>query len=562
MNSSCVWKCKKFSAKAANATSSKLLLEEAPRAVLQELNTVRLQLADAQRGERQARRRVDDLQQRNTSLIHEREQALLSCRRLPVVEQELTVLRREYETILAQHAAWKRFEQELVETTTLTTMMQSSPTRPGVASSSSSSSGSATSARKSSGITTTTGGPPPDVSTIERFLREAKNRVADLERQKQALHDECQQLRQANLPLQKELLQLQHEQRERSRERRQMQAQLETSRRNLQQAETQQAIYQRETVELQNLIKTCDNPPFAANTTTTTIASTPGRSVFALSSPKGDINNNSSSVKTLELTLSTKRQELDLALQEKERLNKEKVELSQELETVKTKFGKLRDALLTERSKAQEAEQRANAAEALAGKGSFDPETTRVLHLQETPLATTLKEEIQVLQRQLEVAKAAAPSSSSKKSSLSNSASKSSTISVDAEKLNKRLKENFKEQIALFREGVYLMTGFKVDMLPGTDRPTFRVRSVYAEREEDHLLLKWPKPPSSSSGGASGAASDSSSVKFLDVLNTDFAKNLTTTSSYEYMTKFSSLPAFLAAVQLNLFEKQTVMISK
>ena len=30
---------------------------------------------------------------------------------------------------------------------------------------------------------------------------------------------------------------------------------------------------------------------------------------------------------------------------------------------------------------------------------------------------------------------------------------------ADAQKFNQRLKENFKEQIAIFREGVYLLTG-------------------------------------------------------------------------------------------------------
>lgn len=88
--------------------------------------------------------------------------------------------------------------------------------------------------------------------------------------------------------------------------------------------------------------------------------------------------------------------------------------------------------------------------EALAGKGSFDPEKTRVMHFTETPLVEALKEEVKVLQRQLEVAKG--PKSSSK------------SAHHNPDKLNQRLKENFKEQIALFREGVYLATGFKGKM--------------------------------------------------------------------------------------------------
>ena len=84
-------------------------------------------------------------------------------------------------------------------------------------------------------------------------------------------------------------------------------------------------------------------------------------------------------------------------------------------------------------------------------------------------------------------------------------------------------------------------------MLPGVDRPTFRVRSMYAEREEDHLMLKWPK--------TDGAAPPTS----LDLLNTEWAKALCHSPSYDYIKKFNSLPAFLASVQLAQFEKQTMM---
>jgi len=56
---------------------------------------------------------------------------------------------------------------------------------------------------------------------------------------------------------------------------------------------------------------------------------------------------------------------------------------------------------------------------------------------------------------------------------------------VDAQKLHKRLKESFKEQIGLFREGVYLLTGYKIEMLQTSgehsERPQFKVRSMYAE---------------------------------------------------------------------------------
>jgi len=118
---------------------------------------------------------------------------------------------------------------------------------------------------------------------------------------------------------------------------------------------------------------------------------------------------------------------------------------------------------------------------------------------------------------------------------------------VDPDKLHQRLKESFKEQIGLFREGVYLMTGYKIDMLPGVDRPTFRVRSMYASREEDHLMLKWPK------------LREGEAVTSLDLLGTEWAKILSQSPSMDYIIKFHSLPAFLASVQLAEFEKQTML---
>ena len=59
---------------------------------------------------------------------------------------------------------------------------------------------------------------------------------------------------------------------------------------------------------------------------------------------------------------------------------------------------------------------------------------------------------------------------------------------VDAQKLHQRLKESFKEQISVFREGVYLLTGYKIDMIAGeqADRPRFKVRSMYAEVSPFH----------------------------------------------------------------------------
>jgi hypothetical protein len=115
---------------------------------------------------------------------------------------------------------------------------------------------------------------------------------------------------------------------------------------------------------------------------------------------------------------------------------------------------------------------------------------------------------------------------------------------VDPEKLHQRLKDTFKEQIGIFREGVYLITGYKIDMFLDKSSPYFKVRSVYGEREEDVLVFNWPKGVKQ--------------PKSLDLCATDFAKALSATDSYQYLTKFNSTAGFMASTQLNLLDKCTV----
>ena len=108
-------------------------------------------------------------------------------------------------------------------------------------------------------------------------------------------------------------------------------------------------------------------------------------------------------------------------------------------------------------------------------------------------------------------------------------ASVSSTAGADSIKLNQRLKEMFRDRIQTFREGVYLLTGWKVDLIYDQDssgssgsssssssssgatnnmkRPKLRMRSMYAEAPDDSLLFHW--------------CGDR-----LDLLDTDFARRL------------------------------------
>eukprot|EP00536_Pseudo-nitzschia_multiseries_P002308 jgi/Psemu1/251539/estExt_Genewise1Plus.C_300168 len=291
----------------------------------------------------------------------------------------------------------------------------------------------------------------------------------------------------------------------------------------------QEDIYKREVESLRSIVKTFDELPLTASQGGTA---------------RGKNPNPPANLRVLEVSLEAAKEEIAVLKEANGGLQAdiessvaEKEELQQKHSTVMEKFGKLRDALYAERAKAEKALERANEAEILAGKGSFNPERTRVLHMGANPLTMALKEEISVLKKQIEVLSSGDAHKKNKGSYVPSD--------VDPNKLHQRLKQSFKEQISRFREGVYLMTGYKVEMIPDkNDRYMFKVRSVFAERERDFLVFQWP---------------EGKEVTSLDLLNTEYAKLLTKSPSYEYMTKFHSLPAFLASVQLTLFEKQTMI---
>jgi mitotic spindle assembly checkpoint protein MAD1 len=462
---------------------------QAPPEVLRELNRVRINLAEAERKNRQFRRAAEEYQKKAKQLVHERETAQAATARVKHVEKELRDLNEAHESTLAEMKSWKDFGKSMEKIVVKETSHDDSI--PDI---------------------------PPEVTTVKRFLDESQKRAEDAETARIATQ---KKLEMANETISKlEILSRESAMKESrwTQERKDMESKVEQSNRQLHLLNAREQIWKREADSLRSLVKSFDDLPLSPMKSSASLA------------PQG-------SLRALEVSLETSREEINVLKEAQERMQSDldassssKEELQNKHNTVMEKFGKLREAVYAEREKVEKAEARACQAESLAGKGSFDPEQTRVLHLKRNPLMEAFKEEVAVLRRQVEA--------------LSGDKSKVVAPDVDPNKLHQRLKESFKEQIGRFREGVYLMTGYKVDMIPGNDRPMFRVRSIFAEREEDHLMLKWP---------------DGDNVSSLDILNTDMAKVLTTTPSYDYMTKFHSLPAFMASVQLSLFEKQTMM---
>ena len=169
------------------------------------------------------------------------------------------------------------------------------------------------------------------------------------------------------------------------------------------------------------------------------------------------------------------------------------------------------------------APRRAAAAAAEPAAAADDAGEFRVLHLVDNPAA------------------AAAAAHALKKKAAEEARAKADEPKnvVDGAKLHARLKERFREHLSWFREAVYLLTGFKVDMSAlGEDNPQVRLRSIFAEDEDDALLFAW---------GDDG----------VQLLATPFTDRLDE-RLFASLKFCNSVPAFLANVQLDLFEKQTL----
>lgn len=71
-----------------------------------------------------------------------------------------------------------------------------------------------------------------------------------------------------------------------------------------------------------------------------------------------------------------------------------------------------------------------------------------------------------------------------------NSSSNATASVVDPNKLNQRLKEIFREKINTLRHGIYLLTGYQVELSSTESLPRFKLKSVYAENVDDFLLFQ------------------------------------------------------------------------
>ncbi|XP_056018923.1 mitotic spindle assembly checkpoint protein MAD1-like isoform X2 [Ostrea edulis] len=188
-------------------------------------------------------------------------------------------------------------------------------------------------------------------------------------------------------------------------------------------------------------------------------------------------------------------------------------------------------------------------------QGDYDPTKLKVLHFSMNPAAmaqkkraeelTKLREENIRLKKRVEVleeSKGQTVDVTFEVDQKMSEASSSKEVEemkkmLETEELkNKRLLEVFKKTSKDLREVCYLLMGYKID-IPCTNK--YKITSMFAASPEDFFMFE---------------QSPSGEVQFLA---SDFAETLQDHIE-TYISKGNSIPAFLSAVTLELFNQQTV----
>jgi len=185
--------------------------------------------------------------------------------------------------------------------------------------------------------------------------------------------------------------------------------------------------------------------------------------------------------------------------------------------------------------------------------GAYNPSKTKILHMTMNPARNLKHEREKNRSAEVDRLKKMNAELTEKINSLlagkENPSAISPTLNLapsqaqqDIGKRHERLKALFKQKTKAFREAVYLLTGFMIDMTQDQN-PQLRVRSMFAERENDHLVFQWQPDVE---GG-------------LHLLETEFCSRIDE-HIFSYLKKCNSVPAFLSVLTLDLFEKQTFLL--
>ncbi|EQC33179.1 hypothetical protein SDRG_09164 [Saprolegnia diclina VS20] len=177
------------------------------------------------------------------------------------------------------------------------------------------------------------------------------------------------------------------------------------------------------------------------------------------------------------------------------------------------------------------------------GRGEFNPRTTKVVHMMLNPTShhalapepadiVALREENERLKETLQQATHQTPRAKPPTSAASITTPHETVEGLRM--LNQRLKEVFRDQINKYRDAVYRVTGYKIDL----KKNELSLRSMYAENEADEIKFRLVDDEN------------------MALLETDFCASLDP-KYLGYLSHCNSPPAFVSTVTLNLFEKQT-----
>ncbi|XP_036167847.1 mitotic spindle assembly checkpoint protein MAD1 isoform X7 [Myotis myotis] len=205
-----------------------------------------------------------------------------------------------------------------------------------------------------------------------------------------------------------------------------------------------------------------------------------------------------------------------------------------------------------ERSRLEEDKRRLEAQlEHLTLQGDYDQSKTKVLHLSMNPAREAqqsrrqdqarLQEECEQLRKLVCALERGGPVPADLEATCLPSSKEVAELRKQvesAELRNQRLKEVFQAKVQEFRKVCYTLTGYQVDI---TRESQYRLTSMYAERQDDCLVFK-----------ATGPAGTR-----MQLLETEFSRTVPELIEL-HLLRQDSIPAFLSALTLDLFSRQTL----
>ncbi|XP_036096247.1 mitotic spindle assembly checkpoint protein MAD1 isoform X3 [Molossus molossus] len=205
-----------------------------------------------------------------------------------------------------------------------------------------------------------------------------------------------------------------------------------------------------------------------------------------------------------------------------------------------------------ERSRLEEDKRKLEAQlEHLTLQGDYDQSKTKVLHMSVNPASEAqrslrqdqarLQEECERLRKLVCALERGGPVPADLEASCLPSAKEVAELKKQvesAELKNQRLKEVFQTKVQEFRKVCYTLTGYQVDI---TRESQYRLTSMYAEHKDDCLVFK--------ATGPSGTT--------MQLLETEFSRTVPELIE-QHLLRQDSIPAFLGALTLELFSRQTL----